>query len=275
MSDPFPDQGASLSIEACERAMGGAALAPTAFQRRVLRELCDGDGVTLVVAKPFSARLSVGDARYDVRLDGAYMRYKHGEVDVPTVVQEVRAALGLPSDGVRRQGPFPRLARPETVPVGAHSSPCPFDEDLAVFYVHVVGGRHVAIQAEAVGSEWRRPEVLLQSANANLGARTAAVPAVGHGEGPELVITYRSGDGLDASALLLPELREAMRGWVTGTACVAVPERDTLLVFGDSQPAFVSRMRERVAELHAHAEPGTRISASLYALGDGGEVKVL
>ena len=92
--------------------------------------------------------------------------------------------------------------------------------------------------------------------------RTQAVPASGSGEGDELVIRYESGDGLDASAVLLPDLMATAADWVPGRPVIGIPSRDELLIAGDADPDFVARFRADVeARYQASPEP---VSPRLY-----------
>ena len=84
--------------------MNGFALA-----RQPLLEGSAVDGLTLESARPFLAQVRHEGTPYTVRLDGAYKRYRHGEVEASAAAEEIKAALGLPGVDVVRDVHADRL----------------------------------------------------------------------------------------------------------------------------------------------------------------------
>lgn len=82
------------------------------------------------------------------------------------------------------------------------------------------------------------------------------------------LVIARSGDGLDAARLLLPNLHEVISREIGSPFYVAVPHRDTLLTAPAGSPAVVDELRRRARDDAARAPH--RISAEVYLCGPGG-----
>lgn len=261
----------------CEHALDPAdLLSAPAFQRHVLSRLDAVEGMTIEAVSPFRVRLGWRGEKFDVRLDGMFKRYRHGEILPDEAAEEVKAALGVPGASATRHGPFPRLMPRTAAPAGVYRAACPFDPELVVTFVWGLPEGHVAISAGEAARTWAVDEdggaALWAEALEALRARTQAVPAAGSGEGERLVIRYEAGDGLDAAAVLLPDLVATAAGWVHGGVLVGIPSRDELLIAGDADADFVEELREQVAARYAEAaEP---VSPRLYrAEAAGGETE--
>jgi hypothetical protein len=79
-----------------------------------------------------------------------------------------------------------------------------------------------------------------------------------------------SGDTYESSRLLLPGWLASFRDRVAGRPVAAVPERSTLLVTGDGDPAAIERLIAS-ADREFRAAPRS-ISPALYTVDDGGRV---
>ena len=249
----------------CDELMRENALSAIDFQKTVLRALIEVEGLSLESARPFLARMRFEGTPYTIRLDGAYKRYRHGEVEPSVAAEEIKAALGLPGVEVEREGPYPRLARRSDLAPEVFALDCDFDPELAIHFVWVLPHGHVPIRAAEVARDWPDPRRLWANALEALRARTEGAPATGVGEGCERLLRWHHGDGLDAAALLLPDLREEVAGWVEGSLLMAAPARDLLVALGDADEAHVDRVTEEVRE--AYEKLPEPISPRLYAVG--------
>ena len=265
-SDVSPDE------QDCESALTENALTAPAFQRAVLKTLVDDGQLSIAEVRPFRARIVYQDASFDVRLDEVFKRYRHGELEPGDAAEEIKAALGVPGARVERRGPFPLLERSEATAPGVHARPCPFDEELSIISVWAVPSGHVPITSSEIPERWTDADQLHAEALDALRERTEAVPALGEGEGDRLMISYRAGDGLDAAALLLPDLRAEMAAWVPGQPRFAIPERDVLILFGSADPEVVEHMRDVARGMFEHASPTVRLTPRIFGLDDDGEL---
>jgi hypothetical protein len=242
---PAPVASGASAEGGCDpAALRTGGLGPAAFQRAVLTALAASPGLELAALGPFRIRAGVGGQAFEVRLDEAFRRYRHGQLEVAGAAEEVKAALGVPGAALAAAGPFPRLARRAALdPALAHSA-CPFDPELAVFYVRTLPSGHVPLRAGAVDDL----AALHAAAEANLRAHTETLPIDADGDGPARILRSQAGDGLDAARLLLDDLVTALAGWVEGSLYLAVPCRDLLLAVGDADPAVLAAARAEAAE---------------------------
>lgn len=263
--------GATSTSPACEgdRLRPDALPAP-AFQRAVLNLLADLEGVEAKSLGPFQVQVDHGGARWQLRLDELFKRYRHGELEVAQAADEVKAAARLPGALVAPSGPFPRLARSEALDPSTLRLPCPFDPDLSVFFVWELPHGHVPLSELDLRRDFGGDLDRLQAAAYGaLGDRTTLVPAESQGEGPQLVLGFVSGDGFDAARALLPELLEALAEWIPGRLHVILPTRDLLMVLGDADPEFLTEGAAHAAALF-RAAGEERLSPRLYRLTDEG-----
>jgi hypothetical protein len=241
------------------------ALSALDFQRSILRALVAVDGLSLESARPFLLHVRYEGKPFTLRLDGAYKRYRHGEVEPEAAAREIMAVLGVPGVDVPREGPYPRLARRAGLAPEVFTLDCDFDADLAIYFVWAMSHGHVPLDTVEVERDWPDPRELWGAAQAQLGARTEDAPAAGAGDGAELLLRWHYGDGLDASALLLPDLRAEVAGWVEGNLLMAVPARDLLVALGDADADHVARVAAEVRE--AYDKLPEPISPRLYRVG--------
>ncbi len=259
-------------LESCENALRPDALAAPAFQRAVLAALVtDGSLLAVAEARPFRARITYAGAAYEVLLDEVFKRYRHGEIEPDDAAEEIKAAIGVPGARIERRGPFPVLERRDATAPGVYALPCPFDDTLSIIHIWAVPSGHSPISQDEVVARWSDGSLYAQALDA-LRERTESVPAVGEGEGDRLVISYRAGDGLDAAAILLPDLRAEMADWVSGAPRFAIPERDVLILFGNADPEVVEHMRGVAAGMFEHAGPTAGLTPRIFGLDSTGEL---
>ncbi|MFZ5825787.1 MAG: DUF1444 family protein [Bacillota bacterium] len=92
-------------------------------------------------------------------------------------------------------------------------------------------------------------------------------PPLRIGKGKRLTLVWEAFDGYDASRILLTRSLCEMAAHVEGNPIIAVPHRDYMVMFGDSDPNFVEEMMERIREeSHSHRYS---ISDKLYTLNYG------
>lgn len=104
-------------------------------------------------------------------------------------------------------------------------------EGLTIAYAIRAGGFDVLVNADHL-LEWRiEPATLRSTATANLAAWSATVPWVEEAEGTRRLVSSDSGDGSDATRILLPEVRAYLvaRLGREGRVLVGVPERHLLV----------------------------------------------
>jgi uncharacterized protein YtpQ (UPF0354 family) len=87
------------------------------------------------------------------------------------------------------------------------------------------------------------------------------------GEGERKTVVWETFDGYDASRILLTGDLNAMAARVGGNPVIAIPHRDYMVMFGDTDPEFLLHMEERIREdFEAHNYP---ISPRLFTLRGG------
>jgi hypothetical protein len=237
----------SVTTDDCEERLRADGLDAPGFQRAVLDGLRAVDGLTIADVRPFVVRLRYGEQPYVIQLDAVFKRYRHGELDVGDAVEELKAALGVPGAAIDAAGPYPRLARYGAVPAGAYNVPCPFDPDLAVFFVRVLPNGHIPLAPSDVARDWHGDGTsLMAAALGQLAERTQGIPADGFGEGDQVVLAWHTGDGLDAAPALLDDLLDALSEWVPGTLHIGVPSRDVLLACGDADATHLATVADDV-----------------------------
>lgn len=251
------------------------ALPGPAFQRGILQALIELPEVSAASAGPFLIQVGHGALRLQIRLDELFKRYRHAEIELADAVEEIKAGLKLPGAAIEAAGPFPRLARPDRLDPAIYREACPFDPQLCVFYVRELPHGHVPLLTAEVRGAWSgAPERLAQEALTNLAARNAEVPAEQRGEGAERTVGYASGDGFDATRLLLPGLAEAMDAWLPGRARFGIPSRDLLMAVGNEDPDFLAGAGAHLRETFQQAGD-LALSESWYALDDEGRLTLL
>jgi hypothetical protein len=98
--------------------------------------------------------------------------------------------------------------------------------------------------------EWKIDlDTLHETAINNLVTRSEAInaQAAQDEEGEVNLIMFRTGDGYDASRLLLPSLHDRLREYLGSPFAAAIPNRDILLCFRDSDP-MLSKIRTQVRD---------------------------
>jgi hypothetical protein len=144
-------------------------------------------------------------------------------------------------------------------------------EGLNVAYAIGAGGFDVLINADHL-LEWHiDPEILRSTALANLATWSARQPWTNEDEGGRRLLSSESGDGSDASRILLPEVRAHLSAQLGADARVVVglPERHLLVAAAlrADDAEFATQLADFVA---ARAEGSDEpIDARLFELIEG------
>lgn len=87
------------------------------------------------------------------------------------------------------------------------------------------------------------------------------------GREDRVTLVWETFDGYDASRILLTRQLIEAAVKVPGNPVIAIPHRDYMIMFGDSDPAFVEEMADRIREdFEAHSYP---ITPTLFTLKNG------
>lgn len=141
-------------------------------------------------------------------------------------------------------------------------------DGLSIAFVLDEPDRYTYIQ-QALLKQWGITELqLLQASITNLQAIThEAIPYHRIGKGRRLTLVWETFDGYDSSRILLTRMLTEMAAQIPGNPVIAVPHRDYLVVFGDSDEEFFTEMAERVQmEFDEHSYP---VSPQLFTLVNG------
>jgi|GEM_PF-2706331 len=133
-----------------------------------------------------------------------------------------------------------------------------FDESERYAYIH-----------SSVRDEWGITNTdLLAAALENLAALTREIdPPHRIGRGDRLTLVWEAFDGYDASRILLT--RDLVHGaaLMAGHPIIAIPHRDYMVMFGDTNTDLLNEMADRVREdFESHSYP---ITSRLFTLHDG------
>ena len=169
------------------------------------------------------------------------------------MVELLRAAEGSPD----RTGSYESLKErilPMILPEDAGEAHAdtvsePLIEGLRIAYA-IDSDRTIAYIPKAQFDEWEvSTDDLHAQALDNLVARseTMVASAAQDDDGKISLILFQTGDGYDASRLLLPTLHERLREHLGSPFAAAIPTRDLLLCFR-SDAETVQRVKEQVAE---------------------------
>lgn len=143
--------------------------------------------------------------------------------------------------------------------------------ELAIAFVIDEAERYAYIH-ERLMMKWRVKETdLLALGVRNLQQISRDVRPLRIGRGKRLMLVWEAFDGYDASRILLTRSLCEAAAHVEGNPVIAIPHRDYLVMFGDSDPAFMEEMVERIKdEFSLHRYP---ISDKFYTLHFGALVQ--
>lgn len=226
------------------------------FQRRVMGRLrLHYPRVHVVEEVDLDAVLFVGGERLPLPLADLYRQALERPGEVDRLIDEHLGALMRPrlppSDdfSVLRRLVLPMLKHPEFVVESRRLVP-----DKALHFRAFAAGLQIAYVVDEPhalryinGDDLARwkvdPDELDHLARANLVARTGSRNLIAVGEGAARLFIYNSGDGYDATRILLVDRMRQFAGQVTGRLVLGIPNRDFLIAFGDSDRQLLDRVR--------------------------------
>ncbi len=144
-------------------------------------------------------------------------------------------------------------------------------EGLSVVYALTAGSYDIIVNADHLLSWGVMPEAIQEAAMRNLAAWSATAPWTDEVSGERRLISSDTGDGWDASRVLLPEVTEKLAAELgsTGRILIGLPERH-LLVAGalrDDDPEFAALFADFVVESSGGADEP--IDRRIFEIVDG------
>jgi uncharacterized protein YtpQ (UPF0354 family) len=241
------------------------------------------DAIEVLGRNGLQLQLRVNGAEQTADLTNFHTAYVRNPEQLDTIVRNfVEAALGLVPD--RAVGDFAVLAErvyPMIKPldllvrVREHNLPMlvyrEFLAGLMIVYV-VDEPRSVTFINETHLDHWEVDitEVHKQAIK-NLRRRTIEqVDYVVVGEGEQRIYIYNSGDGYDATRLLLSDVLASWARDVPGALVIGIPNRDFLIGFSDANPDILERIAQQIQADAAGREYS--ITDQLFTL-ESGEVR--
>jgi uncharacterized protein YtpQ (UPF0354 family) len=144
----------------------------------------------------------------------------------------------------------------------------PFLADLIITYVIDERNSVAFINEEQIDAWGVTPQDLHDRAVANLQRRTEeSVRYTAVGEGEQRLFIYNSGDGYDATRLLLTENLADWSRAVHGRLVVGIPNRDFLIALGDANQDVLRSVAAQVQADAAQREHG--LTDQLFTLSSG------
>lgn len=210
-------------------------------------------------------KLARGDEAFSLRVNGnvvsleniyrlAVLNPKESKRHIERwVVELLRAAEGSPD----RTGSFEQLKErimpmvlPENAGPAHDDTMCqPLVEGLRIAYA-IDSDRTIAYIPQSQFEEWNvTADELHTTAIDNLvsHSETMVASAAQDENGQVSLILFQTGDGYDASRLLLPTLHERLREHLGSPFAAAIPTRDILLCFRND-PQTIARVKDQVSE---------------------------
>jgi uncharacterized protein YtpQ (UPF0354 family) len=233
-------------------------------------EVLDREGMVLT--------LRVGGRNVTSDLTTIYNAYLANPAQLDAIARTyVRVLLGELPD--RDEHDFARLAervlpmikpidllvsvRERGVPMIAYRD---FLADLIITYV-IDSQRSIAYINDEHLERWQvTAQELHDAAMANLRQRTAEVRYTTVGEGDQRLFIFSSGDGYDATRMLLTDVLAEWSGQLAGRLVVGIPNRDFLIAFGDANRDILRAIAAQVQVDAAQRDHG--LTDQLFTLTD-------
>ncbi|MBW2464999.1 MAG: hypothetical protein JRH11_25345, partial [Deltaproteobacteria bacterium] len=272
-----PGVALAVAVRRAEAEAGGRG--PGARVRVYLAEALSERSPPLEVREHFEHYLKLSDDT-EVDLSRTIAATRDGDdADVRRSVDKLVTFLGGQATALPWEEAGPRLVPrlvPPTFTADLPDSAAgrgelairPLFPSLSVALLLAHEGRSRFLREDEIAAWERSFDEVLERAVENLAARStkARFTRLDTDAGP--LIVARSGDGLDAARLLLPNLHEVISRELGTPFYVAVPHRDTLLAAPVTPKVLVSEL-ERRAEDDASRAPH-RISSALYRMDEAG-----
>lgn len=235
-------------------------------------EVLGRDGVTL--------RLTVRGNDVSSDVSNAYAAYRRDPSQLDAVARSyVRVLLGeLPE---RTERDFARLAervmpmlKPVELLVMVSERKLPmiayrdFIADLIITYVIDERNSVAYINEEQLEAWGLTLQELHEQATTNLRRRTAeGVRYTTVGEGEQRLYIFNSGDGYDATRLLLTDMLAEWSRTLAGRLVIGIPNRDFLIALGDANPDILRAVAAQVQSDAVGRERG--LTDQLFTLRSG------
>jgi uncharacterized protein YtpQ (UPF0354 family) len=235
-------------------------------------ELLDREGMEL--------RLRANGADVAADLGNFYTAYLRDPAQLDTVVQTfARAMLGIQpdrstSDYAELAGRIYPMLKPIAMLIEVRERKLPmlayreFLADLMITYV-IDEDRSVAYINEDHLERWNvSVQDLHQRSLENLRQRTdAQVTYTAVGADEQRLFIYNSGDGYDATRLLLADVLSGWARELPGNLVIGIPNRDFLIAFSDANPEILRGIAHQVQADAAQREYG--LTEQLFTLVAG------
>ncbi|MBK9943633.1 MAG: DUF1444 family protein [Kouleothrix sp.] len=238
------------------------------------------DEIELLDRAGMELRLRANGADVTADLSSFYSSYARDPGQIDVVFETfVRAMLGIvpdrsTSDYAALAGSIYPMIKPLEMLVEVRERRLPmlayreFLSDLMIAYV-IDEGHSVAYINEDHLERWEvSVQDLHQRAIENLRSRTAEkVTYTSVGAGEQRLFIFSSGDGYDASRLLLSDI---LAGWareIPGNLVIGIPNRDFLIAFSDANPEILRAVAAQVQADSAQRQYG--LTDQLFTLVTG------
>ncbi|HWQ14666.1 MAG TPA: DUF1444 family protein [Roseiflexaceae bacterium] len=259
----------------------GAPMGPEQFAAYIERRLTlEDDAVEVLGREGVVLRLRVRGQEVTSDLTNIYAAYRTNPSQIDAVARSyVRVLLGELPD--RSERDFAALAgrvmpmlkpiellvavRERKLPMLAYR---PFLADLIITYVIDEKSSVAFINEEQLDRWGVAAQDLHNLAVENLRRRTReGVRYTAVGEGEERLFIYSSGDGYDATRLLLTEVLAEWARAVQGRLVVGIPNRDFLIALGDANQDILRAVAAQVQADATQREHG--LTDQLFTLAGG------
>jgi uncharacterized protein YtpQ (UPF0354 family) len=259
---------------------GSAPMSAAQFAAYIERRLSLEDTIEVLGREEMQLRLRVDGAEVDAELDDFYSAYARDPSQLDTIVRNfVVATLGLAPD--RDTSDYAALAdriypmlkpiellvtvRERKLPMLAYRD---FLAQLIVTYV-IDEQRSVAFINEDHLERWGVDLTdIHEQAITNLRRRThEQVDYVTAGEDEQRLFIFNSGDGYDATRLLLSDVLATWASALPGNLVIGIPNRDFLIGFSDADPEILERVALQIQADAAGREYG--LTEQLFTLASG------
>ncbi|HET9223097.1 MAG TPA: DUF1444 family protein, partial [Roseiflexaceae bacterium] len=261
---------------------GGAPspMSAAQFAAYIERRLSLEDAIEVLGRQEMQLRLRAHGAEMTADLSSFYNVYARDPSEIDTVVRNfVATTLGLAPD--RESSDFAELAdriypmlkpiellvtvRERKLPMLAYRE---FLAQLIITYV-IDEQRSVTFINDDHLERWGVALVdVHEQAISNLRIRTLErVDYVTAGEGEQRLYIFNSGDGYDATRLLLGDVLATWARALPGNLVIGIPNRDFLIGFSDANPEILERIAQQIQADSAGREYG--LTEQLFTLESG------
>lgn len=225
-------------------------------------------------------RLRIGDRSVLADLEAFYAAYTANPAQIDTIARNfIQSLLGAVPD--RSEQEFTALAervmpmlkpasllltvRESNLPMLAYR---PFLADLIIAYV-IDEGQSVTYMNEEHLDRWRISEQELHElALENLRQRThERVRYTVAGEGERSLFIFNSGDGYDATRILLSDVLASWARQIPETLVIGIPNRDFLIAFSDADDEILRSIAHQIQADSARFEHGLTDQLFTFAAG--------